>query len=191
MYEKFMEIRLLRSTSRKCSSTSSAGRLILLPGAATSPARRMDRSASSAPTDHSPIGRRQCIRTLGTVGLIASVGVLAPACTERDARDLADLILAAVIQFAVDKLTYALNEAIGGIIELKNDDEEEVTGELELELISSEGLEEDQGSSSYTVPPKTVNTYAWSGLRSNTPGSYNVLGRSALNELSSPTITIA
>lgn len=139
------------------------------------------------------ISRRTALSQLAKVGL---VGVAAPnivmvsaGCTQADYEEVARLILAAIVNYAVDKLSYAVQESIGGPIELENQSNEDVSGSVEMNLVSSQRIV-DRGSDDYTVPAGFVNTYVWSGLASGESGSFKAVAKSALGTAESGTFTI-
>jgi hypothetical protein len=80
-----------------------------------------------------------------------------------------------------DPLTLALDEAIGGDLQLENHEAAEQKGNIDMELLAGETVE-DGASGDFSVPAGTVNTYKWSGLSSNKAGDYVARALSKINE---------
>lgn len=112
--------------------------------------------------------RRQWLQTIGTIGVASAAGLATSACTEEDLKELGRLIVATIVRYAVDKLAYALNEEVGGLIDLYNEGEEPASGEIDMQLVSSKSIA-DEGTGQYSVDPYSVATYKWSGLHSDYP----------------------
>ncbi len=101
-------------------------------------------------------------------------------CGVDELEALGKLILATILQYATGKLTYALDEVVGGPIELKNPNSNSVKGLIEMNLVKSEKIF-DAGQGEYEVAAGTVNTYDWSGLATDAVGKFAAKAVSALN----------
>jgi hypothetical protein len=98
-------------------------------------------------------------------------------------------IVASILDYLSNKAKYALSDAlsgdpdrgISGRIKLKNEKASDIAGKVDMELISSEEIQEDAGYGEYAVPAGYVNTYAWSGLQASTEGTFSARSFSAVN----------
>lgn len=111
--------------------------------------------------------------------LLPGVGAMTAGCEQAAA--LGEQLLAEILQYLVDKLLWALDEAIGGDLQLENHEAAEQTGNIDMELLAGETVA-DGASGDFSVPAGMVNTYKWSGLSSNKAGDFVARALSKINE---------
>lgn len=143
----------------------------------------IERISGLAPEGHT-MNRREWAAWAMRLGLISTVPgfmVAASGCSQQLVEKLGELLSAAVFDFAVSKLSYAVQEAIDGNITLVNDSDKDATGVVDMKLLSSRRVVSG-GLAMYSVPARTMNTYQWSGLASNQPGTFIANAQTAFGE---------
>lgn len=162
----------------------------------TTPIRDVERRPTGLLIAHRPpvVGRRQLLRACG-VGLVGATlpAVSVTAGCDR-AAEILEPLLAKILQYALDKLTYTLAEAVnnqfGGVITLENHQNDEQVGMIDMETLLGDSVV-DGASGEYTVPAGTVQNYQWTGLSAPAAGDYVCRGVSALNQMLTDMFTVA
>ncbi|MCC6527293.1 MAG: hypothetical protein IT373_31885 [Polyangiaceae bacterium] len=140
------------------------------------------------------MGRRQLFRACaaGLVGTTLPAVAMTPGCDR--AAEILEPLLAKILQYTLDKLTYTMAEAInnqfGGVIALENHENDEQTGIIDMETLLGDSVV-DGASGPYTVPAGVVQQYAWSGLSAPAAGDYMCRGISALNQMLTDVFSVA
>ena len=105
--------------------------------------------------------------------------VALPGCALLDVAE--DLLLATIERMLVDAARQVVNTAVGGVVELINEQASTQTGRLVLELLEESDAIVDAAFGEFELPARTVTTLGWSGLASDLPGRHRARSQSALN----------
>ncbi len=128
----------------------------------------------------------------GSSGIVlaGSGSVLVAAGCEDPDEAVAVLVLLTIGVLGVAATAYAINEDIGGNIELINTSSRDQSGNVRLGVIHGSGVIVDGAHAKYSVRAGFANTYQWTGLRSDRSGEHHARAESHLNVVDSPTFNV-
>lgn len=148
----------------------------------------LDSNQTRKPDGVTEIGSGLCLTRRELIIRSAAIAMFsgsAAGCGPDD-HDLGDLIAATISLLAMAAVTFLVDQALGGRIELTNGRGAPVRGTVGFALRNEGGDEVASAGGEYQVDAYTVNEYEWVGLRAQQRGVYNVAAESRLSRAATP-----